>query len=322
MRRHMAIVAATFLTALVMATGVARAAEEGWLVDFALAKEQAEKEGTDILMEFTGSDWCPPCIALKKNVLDTEVFKTKAPEKFVLLKLDSPRDKSKQTPAEIAQYRKLADEFKVQGVPTIILVDAKGRPYAKTVGFGGQKAEDYVATLVKNQESRTMRDEALAKAEKAEGAEKAKLLDEAIAVVDTEMAITQYRDVVEQIMKLDADNAGGLKEKYDTLLTTSEIRAALQSIARGFSADGVDASIAKIDELMEAKKPKGATLQEVLVMKAQIYFQSDKAKSKETFEAAQKVVPEGPLARQIAAFLKSQFPAEEKKAEEKKAEEK
>ncbi|MFO0903280.1 MAG: thioredoxin family protein [Pirellulales bacterium] len=318
----MAIVAATLLTALLAGTSGLHAAEEGWLVDFAAAKEQAAKEGKDILMEFTGSDWCPPCIALKKNVLDTEVFKTKAPEKFILLKLDSPRDKSKQSPAEIAQYRKLADEFKVQGVPTIILVDAQGRPYAKTVGFGGQKAEDYVETLVKNQESRTKRDEALAKAEKAEGAEKAKLLDEALAVVDAEMAIAQYRDIVDQIVALDADNAGGLKAKYGSLLSASEVRSALQAIVRGFATDGVEASVKKIDELLEAKKPTGALLQEVLVMKGQMYLQTDKAKAKEVLEAAQKADPEGQLARQIGAFLKSQFPAEEKSGDEKKSDEK
>ena len=35
-------------------------ADEGWLVDFEKAKVQAVKEGKPILMEFTGSDWCPP----------------------------------------------------------------------------------------------------------------------------------------------------------------------------------------------------------------------------------------------------------------------
>ena len=76
------------------------AAEEGWLVSFEEAKAAAAKEKKTIFMEFTGSDWCPPCIALAKNVLTQEAFKTQAPKNFVLLKLDncllytspSPRD--------------------------------------------------------------------------------------------------------------------------------------------------------------------------------------------------------------------------------------
>ena len=85
-------------------------ADEFWLVDFEKAKAQAAKQGKPILMEFTGSDWCPPCKALHKNVLVKDVFKKEMPKHFVLLKLDNPRDKSKQTPEEIEQYKKLSKE--------------------------------------------------------------------------------------------------------------------------------------------------------------------------------------------------------------------
>ena len=42
---------------------------KGWTRSFEEAKELAAKDGKAILMEFTGSDWCPPCKALHKNVL-------------------------------------------------------------------------------------------------------------------------------------------------------------------------------------------------------------------------------------------------------------
>ena len=98
-------------------------AADGWVVDFEKAKAQAAKEGKSILMEFTGSDWCPPCIQLSKNVLTKDVFKTEVPKNFVLLKLDSPRDKSKQTPEEIEQYKVISAKYGVQGVPTIFIAD-------------------------------------------------------------------------------------------------------------------------------------------------------------------------------------------------------
>ena len=124
-------------------------AEEGWLVDFAKAKAQSVKEGKPILMEFTGSDWCPPCKALHKNVLTSAVFKKQMPEKFILLKLDNPRDKSKQTPAEIAQYKKLSSEYKVRGVPTVIIADAKGKEQHRQVGYRSSvTAEQWVAKIM------------------------------------------------------------------------------------------------------------------------------------------------------------------------------
>ena len=78
-----------------------------WIVSFADAKETAGGSGRAILMEFTGSDWCPPCIALHDTVLVTDVFNEQIPEDFVLLKLDNPRDKSHQSEEEQAQYQAL-----------------------------------------------------------------------------------------------------------------------------------------------------------------------------------------------------------------------
>ena len=66
-------------TAAILSLTVAAQAAEGWVVDFEKAQAQAAKEGKSILMEFTGSDWCPPCKALQKNVLSKDVFKTEMP---------------------------------------------------------------------------------------------------------------------------------------------------------------------------------------------------------------------------------------------------
>lgn len=315
-----------WIGALVVALGLASnasAAEEGWLVDYKAAMEKAAKEGKDIFMEFTGSDWCPPCINLKKTVLDSEVFKTQMPESYILLKLDNPRDKSKQSPEEIEQYKKLSAEFKVTGVPTVILLDAKGRPFAKNVGYGGQPAEVYVKDIVAKVDVRKTRDENFAKAEKAEGIDKAKLLDQAIAGLETEMAVAQYKDTVEEIIKLDEENSAGLKTKYEGVLNSVVIKSELQAIMRTAQPNNLDDVFAKLDALVEEKKPQGQGLQEVLFMKAQLLFRGDKAKSKETLLAAQKAAPETPVAKQIDEILKRFFADDEdaaKKVESKKDE--
>ncbi|MEE2714692.1 MAG: redoxin family protein [Verrucomicrobiota bacterium] len=141
-RAALALFAVTGLSTIAMA-------EEGWLVDFAKAKARAAKEGKPILMEFTGSDWCPPCKALHKNVLTSAVFKKQIPAKFVLLKLDNRRDKTGQTPEEIAQYKKLSSEYKVRGVPTIVIADAKGKEQHRQVGYRSSvTAEQWVAKLM------------------------------------------------------------------------------------------------------------------------------------------------------------------------------
>jgi len=300
------------LTCLVLVASSTFAAEEGWLVDFKAAKEKAAAEGKDLFMEFTGSDWCPPCIKFKKEVLDSEVFKTAAPESYILLKLDNPRDKSKQTPEEIEQYKMLSAEFKISGVPTVILADAAGKPFVKMVGYGGQQADVYVKDLVAKKDLRKTRDEQLAKAEKAEGVEKAKLLDQAISGIDSELALSQYRDLIDQIVTLDSANGAGLKAKYEGAINQVAIRTALQEIGRSAGAGGGEEAAKKIDELIAEKNLQGDSLQETLFMKAQILFRSDKAKSKETLLTAQKVSPDSKVAKQIDEILKRFFADEVK----------
>lgn len=299
-------VAGLAVAALLIVSGnMAVAADEGWLVDFEAAKQQAAKEGKSILMEFTGSDWCPPCIALKKKVLDTDVFKTRAPEKFVLLKLDNPNDKSKQTPAEIAQYRKLAEEFKVSGVPTIILADDAGRPFAKNVGFGGQEPAAYMENLEGQLANRGKRDELLAQAAKAQGEDRAKLLDQAIAVVDAELAVSRYSEEVAEITKLDGENKAGLKAKYEGVAKAAEVRKAIGGIRRlGMTAE----ALTKLDELITTLKPEGEALQEVLVGKGLITAQlGDKAAGKAILEQALAAAPESRMARSLSQYLAQQF---------------
>ena len=281
-------------------------AAEGWLVDFEKAKAQAAKEGKSILMEFTGSDWCPPCIQLEKNVLSQEAFKTGAPKNFILLKLDSPRDKSKQTPEEIEQYKVLSKKYAVQGVPTIFLTDAKGKPYWQTVGYSGDPADKYVANLNAQLATLAKRDAAFAKAEKAKGTEKAKHLAEGLSLVSNELALNTYSEEVDEIIKLDADNKAGLKAKFEGLKNSVDFKAELQSVLRGGGADPKSA-LAAIDKLIEEKKPTGEALQEALFYKGSIHFRDDKAKAKALLLEAQKLAPDSDIGKRINGILAQFF---------------
>ena len=119
---------AIVLTTL-FALSLSLTAGEGWLTNIEKAKELAKKEGKTVLVEFTGSDWCPPCKALKKNVFDSKEFKAYAKKNLVLVELDFPRDKSKVTKDQAEYNREQAKAFAVRGYPTIILMDANGKEY-------------------------------------------------------------------------------------------------------------------------------------------------------------------------------------------------
>lgn len=298
------------LAAALVATPAAFAVDEGWTVSFAEAKAQAAKEGKSILMEFTGSDWCPPCKALHKNVLSTEVFKTEAPKHFILLKLDNPRDKSHQSMDEINQYRKLSAQYKISGVPTIILADDQGRPYHQQVGYGGDPAEKWVGDLAAKAPILAKRNEFLAKADQADGVERAKLLDEAIALIDSDLAISTYKDTIEEIIKLDADGAAGLKPKYEGALRTAEVKTELKEIQQTLRNSTPDQVLAKLNKLLEDKKPTGEGLQEALYLKSMITYRTDKPAAQKLLEEAKAAAPKSKMAARIDQILQQVFKVE------------
>ncbi len=277
-----------------------------WLVDFEKAKKIAAEKGLDVMMEFTGSDWCPPCKALKAGVFDKEVFQTTAPKHFVLVKIDSMRDKSKQTKEEIEQYRKLSKEYGIRGVPTVLLADPTGKPYAKFVGYGGDKADAYTEKLVAEIANRKTRDEAFAKAEKAQGVERAKLLAEGVGAVSDELAVTEYKNVIEEIIKLDANDEAGLKTKFENELKIPEIKKALQTIQRENRKD-TEAALKAVDEMVSTEKLTGKLLQEALFVKGAMQFREDKDAAKSTLQEAIKAAPQSSKAKEIKGILERFF---------------
>lgn len=112
------------LLALVPAPAVAG---EGWLTDYEKAAKLSAKTQRPILADFTGSDWCFWCKKLKKEVFDTKEFKAWAKDKVVLLELDYPSDTSTQSAALRAQNKRLLDKYAIEGYPTIVIMDAKGK---------------------------------------------------------------------------------------------------------------------------------------------------------------------------------------------------
>jgi thioredoxin-related protein len=124
------------------------ASEEVWLTDLSKAQAQAKSEKKMVLMEFTGSDWCPPCKALHKNVFSTQEFKDYAAKNLVLVELDFPRAKQ-QTEELKKANKKLAQQYAIEGYPTVIVLSSDGKELKKKVGYSGQSAQDFIADLEK-----------------------------------------------------------------------------------------------------------------------------------------------------------------------------
>ena len=121
-------------------------AEADWGIDLPAALKAAASDKQNVLLDFTGSDWCPPCMALHKQVLATKPFADYAKGNLKLVMVDFPE--SKPLPKEQQQTNEaLKQQFKVTGFPTLILLDANGKELDRKDGYGGDSAKEVVAWL-------------------------------------------------------------------------------------------------------------------------------------------------------------------------------
>src|SRR5690242_18904613 len=108
--------------------------EENWLTDLSNAQSIAKDQKKWVLMNFNGSDWCPPCKALRKNVLSSPEFIDYAKTNLVLVDVDFPTHKTQ--PEELKKANEaLSKKYNVEGYPTIVILNSDGKELTKKEGY-------------------------------------------------------------------------------------------------------------------------------------------------------------------------------------------
>jgi thioredoxin-related protein len=121
-----------------------------WSGDFTAAQKQATQEHKLILINFSGSDWCGPCIRLRKEILESSTFESYAAEHLVLVRADFPRQKKNQLSKEqIKLNEALADKYNPDGkFPYTLLVDEKGTVLKSWDGFPDETSDKFVNQIM------------------------------------------------------------------------------------------------------------------------------------------------------------------------------
>ena len=100
-----------------------------WEPNFENAKKIAKEKHELILLNFSGSDWCGPCIVTRRDYLESEVFTKMANDNLVLVNADFPRKKKNLGSAEVVKRNEaLAEQYNKQGAfPLTLLLNAEGK---------------------------------------------------------------------------------------------------------------------------------------------------------------------------------------------------
>mgnify|MGYP006277529717 CR=1 FL=1 len=121
---------------------------QNWLTDFEKAKAQAAADNKQIILVFSGSDWCVPCIKLEKEIWETQTFIDYADSNYVMLKADFPKRKKNQLPEDQQKHNEmLAEQYNNTGAfPLVVVLDAEGNVLGRT-GYKGISPEAYIELL-------------------------------------------------------------------------------------------------------------------------------------------------------------------------------
>ncbi len=255
-------------------TGTLFAAREEWKSDFTAAKKLAAESKQDLLMDFTGSDWCGWCIKLDKEVFSQDAFKAGVKDKFVLVEVDFPKDKSKLSADTLKQNTELGGKYAIEGYPTILLCDAEGRPFGKT-GYQAGGPEAYVKHLNELHAAKDVRDKAFAEAAKAEGVVKAKALVAALGAMGLEDSVVAnfYGEVVAQIKAADPKDETGYAKAAGAKERSMAFQEKLQELAQKGDFDG---AMVFVDTTLKEGGFGEEDTQQMMMVRVMIFAQQKK----------------------------------------------
>jgi thiol-disulfide isomerase/thioredoxin len=121
----------------------------GWLTDLDVAKKTAAEKHQLILLNFSGSDWCGPCIRLRKEIFENNIFISFADSNVVLINADFPRNKKNRlSDDQTNRNNAIADKYNPDGkFPYTLLLNANGKVVKEWDGFPNETPASFVAEI-------------------------------------------------------------------------------------------------------------------------------------------------------------------------------
>ncbi|WP_350287334.1 thioredoxin family protein [uncultured Croceitalea sp.] len=121
---------------------------QNWQSDFDTALSKAKTEDKPLILVFSGSDWCAPCIKLEHDIWTSEEFIAYADKNYVLYRADFPRKKRNRLPAALATVNaELAEKFNPNGhFPLVVLMDGNEHTYGQ-MGYDKKSVKAYISKM-------------------------------------------------------------------------------------------------------------------------------------------------------------------------------
>lgn len=119
-----------------------------WELDFNHAVEKAQESNKTIILVFSGSDWCAPCIKLEKEIWETATFQKYAKDHYIMVRADFPRRKANRLSEEQeAKNAKLAEKYNSNGYFPLVVIINKDKEVLGKTGYKELRPQEYIDHL-------------------------------------------------------------------------------------------------------------------------------------------------------------------------------
>ncbi len=247
-----------FTTPMVVLSATAVLAAPTWEEDFEKGLATAKAENRVVFLEFTGSDWCPPCKQLKAKILNTPEFeKFAADAKLVLVEQDFPRtpEKLKALTQEVKLKREtVRKRYGVTAFPTVLLTDGDGAPFASVMA--ARSVDEYMKKLTTALEVKKTLDADVAAAMKLSGVAQADALAAALNKLPAPLQGFQ-KELIKKIIAADPSDKYGFAAKEREIKLNQEQMDKLeafrkkQKVANQMTDADYDKLIAEAKEMLK-----------------------------------------------------------------------
>jgi thioredoxin-related protein len=259
------------------------------------AQKQAAEHKKDLLMVFSASKWQEASQKLHAGVLDTEDFNKGIEKDFVKVVFDCPRQRSEAH----TELLELSQNYRFRQIPSFILADHAGRPYAYT---GGKKdSAESLEDLGNLHKIRVERDRLFGEGRKAEGVERAKLIIKALETLPQDVVRDFYAPELTLIASADPKGTTGYVKQIEEAEALRQEKARFELFRKN----------KQFDEAIEAAKAEGAKLKGEDAQRVKLYEiqaladKNDFEQAVKEVEAMRKLAPDSELAKRTERYLSS-----------------
>jgi hypothetical protein len=232
------------------------AADPGKMME--AAQTEAAKEKKHLLMVITASKWHQGSQKFEKEVLQTEAFQKGIEKGFVKVVFDYPQKRSDAH----TDLLEIQQKYRFRDMPSLILADPMGRPYAYT-GAKSLDPAEFMKHFGELHKIGLERDRLFAEAGKAKGMERAKLLVKALETLPQNIIFEFYAPELTDIADSDKEGKTGYvariekaealrqeQARYDMLFGNRDFdRIIKEAKAEGAKMKGEDAQRLKLYEI-------------------------------------------------------------------------